>query len=123
MRLGKRFIIVSFVLVSFGGALANADTILFSNLVQPGNQYGPDGVGIGHTPSFVNAADYLIYAVPFTPSATARLTSFEAPLGVFTGPNQLQAFLFNDSAGTPGSIVESFTRSSYRRLSVPSAFD
>jgi hypothetical protein len=30
----------------------DAATILFSNLVQPGNQYGPDGVGIGHTPSF-----------------------------------------------------------------------
>lgn len=109
--MGKGFIIVSCVLVSFGGALANADTILFSNLVQPGNQYGPDGVGIGHTPSFVNAGDYLIYAVPFTPSATARLTSFEAPLGVHTGPNQLQAFLFSDSAGAPGTIVESFTLS------------
>ncbi len=24
--------------------------VIFSNLLQPGNQYAPDGVGIGHTP-------------------------------------------------------------------------
>jgi hypothetical protein len=27
--------------------------VFFSNLVQPGNQYGPDGLGIGHTPAYL----------------------------------------------------------------------
>ena len=90
---------------------ACASTILFSNLVQPGNQYGPDGVGIGHTPAFPNAGDYLIYAVPFTSGATAVLTALEVPLGVIAGSNQLQAFLMNDSAGAPGATIESFALS------------
>ena len=101
-------VLCAFALV---GASANASIILFSNLVQPGNQYGPDGVGIGHTPAFTNAGDYLIYAVPFVPSATAVLTSFEAPLGVVNGTNQLQAFFMSDSAGQPGSVIESFSLS------------
>jgi hypothetical protein len=93
------------------GAPANANIILFSNLVQSGNQYGPDGVGIGHTPAFPNAGDYLIYAVPFVPSATAVLRSFLAPLAVANGTNQLQAFFMGDSAGQPGSVLESFSLS------------
>lgn len=111
MHLLRQSLILSSVLASFGLTFANASTILFSNLVQPGNQYGPDGVGIGHTPSFPSAGDYLIYAVPFTPGTTATLTSIQAPLGVISGPNQLQAFLFSDSAGAPGSVIESFTLS------------
>ncbi len=99
------------LLASFGGVLADASTILFSNLVQPGNQYGPDGVGIGHTPAFTDPGSYLIYAVPFTPDATATITSFEAPLDVVSGADQLQAFLFSDAAGAPGSIIESFALS------------
>ena len=97
----------------FGMALlmavpVHAATILFSNLVQPGNQYGPDGVGIGHTPALQNAGDYLLYGVPFTPSTSADLTMIEAPLGVVSGQNQIQAFLMSDSGGAPGSIIESF---------------
>jgi hypothetical protein len=33
-------------------APAFAGQVFFSNLIQPGNQYGPDPLGIGHTPSF-----------------------------------------------------------------------
>jgi hypothetical protein len=95
----------------FVGAPANASTILFSNLVQPGNQYGPDGVGIGRTPAFPNEGDYTIYAVRFVPSTTAVLRSFEAPLGVVSGVNQLQAFFMSDAAGQPGDILESFALS------------
>lgn len=87
---------------------SQADTILFSNLIQPGNQYGPDGVGIGHTPAFTNPGDYLLYGVHFNPATTAHLTTIEAPLGVISGPNQIQAFLMTDSGGAPGSVIESF---------------
>jgi len=93
------------------GAPAKASIILFSNLIQPGNQYGPEGVGIGHTPAFPNTGDYLIYAVPFVPSASAVLRSFEAPLGVVSGTNELQAFFMSDSTGEPGSVIESFSLS------------
>ena len=102
---------IVFCLLVFLGSSAKAGTILFTNLIQPGDQYGPDGVGIGHTPAFPNPGDYLNYAVRFTPSTTASLTSFEAPLGVVSGPNQLQANLMSDSGGAPGAIVASFTLS------------
>lgn len=82
--------------------------IIFSNLLQPGNQYAPDGLGIGHTPSFPNPGDYLLYGVAFIPSTTAQLTTIQAPLFVASGPNQIQAFLMSDSGGSPGSILESF---------------
>jgi hypothetical protein len=96
--------------LAFLGAPAEGSTILFSNLVQPGNQYGPDGVGIGHTPGLPGDS-YLIYAVPFVPGATALLRSFEVPLGIVSGENQLQAFLMSDSGGEPGSVLESFSLS------------
>ncbi len=92
------------------GTSTPAATLVFSNLVQPGDQYGPDSVGIGHTPAF-SAGDYLEYAVRFTLSNTVALSSLVAPLGVFSGPNHLDAFLLSDSAGQPGAILESFSLS------------
>jgi hypothetical protein len=90
----------------------DAGTLLFSNLVQPGNQYGPDGLGIGHTPAFPNPGDYLSVGVEFTPSVSAQLTMIEAPFGVISGTNQIQAFLMSDSGGTPDAVIESFVLSS-----------
>src|ERR1700677_4590373 len=89
----------------------DAATILFSNLVQPGNQYGPDGVGIGHTPAFPIAGDYLSYGVEFTPSVTAQLTTIEAPFEINSGANQVEAFLMTNSGGTPGAVIESYVLS------------
>ena len=83
--------------------------IIFRNLVEPGGQYGPDAVGIGHTPGFPNPGDYLTYGVRFVPSLTAQLTTIQAPLGVLSGPNQVQAYIMNDAGGVPGSIIESFS--------------
>jgi hypothetical protein len=65
-------------------------------------------LGIGHTPSFPNPGDYLLYGVAFIPGTTAQLTTIQAPLFVASGPNQIQAFLMSDSGGSPGSILESF---------------
>jgi len=82
--------------------------ILFSNLVEPGDQYGTDGVSIGDTPAFTTSGDYLLYGVPFTISTTAQLTMIEAPLGVISGPDQIEAFLMTSSGGAPASVIESF---------------
>jgi hypothetical protein len=89
-------------------ALPSKSDIIFSNLVEPGDQYGPDPVGIGHTPAFTNPADFLVYGVHFIPSTTAQLKTIEAPLGVFSGTDQLQAFLMSDAGGVPGNVIESF---------------
>jgi len=102
--------------LAFASIPCQASTILFSNLIQPGNQYGPDGVGIGHTPAFTNPGDYLLYGVHFIPNTTAQLTTIEAPFGVISGPNRIQAFLMTDSGGAPASIIESFVLTG---LSVP----
>ena len=93
---------------SFGGQ------VFFSNLVEPGGQYGPDGMGIGHTPSFLpGETGEVISATKFTPPFAFRLSSIEAPLGyvfgfVPNGPNQVDVFLMTDAAGLPGSIIESW---------------
>uniref|UniRef100_Q02CN9 PEP-CTERM protein-sorting domain-containing protein n=1 Tax=Solibacter usitatus (strain Ellin6076) TaxID=234267 RepID=Q02CN9_SOLUE len=83
-------------------------SIIFSNLIEPGDQYGPDGVGIGHTPAFSTPGDYLSYGVRFVPSLTAQLTMIQAPFAVVSGPNQVQAFLMGDAGGVPGNVIESF---------------
>jgi len=101
----KRFLFLAALLATLR---LDAATILFSNLVQPGNQYGPDGVGIGDTPAFPIPGEYLSYGVEFTPSVTAELTTIEAPLGIISGPNQVEAFLMTNSGGTPGAVIESY---------------
>lgn len=86
----------------------SADTV-FSNLVQPGGQYGPDALAIGHTPAFLGNG-YTYGATRFTPSSTSLLDSIRAPLGYEgTGPNQVFVYLMSDAAGLPGSVLEAFT--------------
>ena len=95
--------------ILLAAALPSQAGIIFTNLVEPGDQYGPDGVGIGHTPGFRNPGDYLTYGVRFVPSLTARLTTIQAPFVVFSGPNQVQAYLMSDAGGVPGNIIEAFS--------------
>jgi hypothetical protein len=91
-----------------------AGQIFFSNLVQPGNQYGPDALGIGHTPAYSPGDTGEVFgATGFTPSTAFRLTSFDIALGyaaAFTpnGPNQADVFLMSASGGLPGSTIESW---------------
>jgi hypothetical protein len=91
-----------------------ASQIFFSNLIQPGNQYGPDSLGIGHTPAYLGGDTGEVFgATGFTPSAAFRLTSFDIALGYpanFSpnGPNQVDLFLMSDSGGLPGSTIESW---------------
>ena len=93
-----------------GPASCVAGTIFFSNLVQPGDQYGPDPLGIGHTPGYpVAGSGYTSGASRFTVDTTFRLTEIEAPLFYAgAGPNQIDVFLLSDVLGSPGSVIESF---------------
>lgn len=84
---------------------AHADTISFSNLVQPGNLYGPDSVGVGAIPVpglFVSSA------TNFTPAFDSRLTSLVLPLAVVSGPTEIDVLLLGDSGNLPGGVLESF---------------
>ena len=90
------------------GVLANAETILFSNLVEPGAQYGFDAVGFGNTPGSEPEDRNRALAVRFSVSANSVLNSFRVPLDVRSGPNEVTAFLLSDASGTPGSVIEPY---------------
>jgi hypothetical protein len=86
---------------------AKAGTILFSNLTQPGGQYGPDGISIGNNPFFPGSG--LSYAATrFVPGSTASLESVAIPLDLFSGPVEFDAYLMSQVAGKPGAVLESF---------------
>lgn len=101
---------VSFIaaMVMLSGALAQAETILFSNLVEPGAQYGFDDVGFGNTPGSQPENRNRALAVRFSVSAASILSSFRVPLNVRSGPNEVNAFLLSDASGTPGSVIETY---------------
>jgi hypothetical protein len=55
-----------------------AGQVFFSNLVEPGDLYGPDSLGIGHTPAYLPGDTGQSFgATGFTPSASFKLTSFD----------------------------------------------
>src|ERR1700693_2756684 len=84
---------------------AHADTILFSNLVQPGNLFGPDPVGVGAIPV---PGFFVSSATNFTPGFDSRLTSLVLPLAVVSGPTEINVLLLADSGNLPGGVLESF---------------
>ena len=106
--------LIVLVAALLGAVPSFAGQIFFSNLVEPGDQYGPDGLGIGHTPSFLpGETGEVISATKFTSPVAFRLSSIELPLGyasglVPNGPNQVDVFLISDAAGLPGNIIESW---------------
>jgi hypothetical protein len=78
---------------------------IFSNLVQPGNQYGPDSIGVGAIP----VPGIFIYAATnFTPALDYRLTGLDLPLAVAFGPGEIDVLLFADAGNLPGGLVEGF---------------
>lgn len=103
----SRYLLVTLVLAGALSLSCVAGTIVFSNLVEPGGQYGPDGVGIGHTPAFPPISpEFLTYAVPFTVQFDTRLSMIEVPIGLVSGPNQAGAALLSDAGGAPGAPIE-----------------
>lgn len=73
---------------------AHADTISFSNLVQPGNLFGPDPVGVGAIPV---PGVFVSSATNFIPVFDSRLTSLVLPRAVVSGPAEINVLLLADS--------------------------
>ena len=78
---------------------------IFSNLVQPGNMYGPDSVGVGAIPV---PGIFLYTATNFTPALSYRLTSLELPVAVVSGSAAIDVLLLADAGNVPGALVEAF---------------
>jgi hypothetical protein len=75
VRLALTIFIATAVLL---GTPSFADRIVYSNFIEPGNQYGPDGLGIGHTPFYgPGETGEFFGATGFTPGATFQLVSIE----------------------------------------------
>jgi len=93
---------------------ALASEVFYDNLIQPGDQYSPAGIGIGHTPAYAPGdGSQTVAATGFASANSFRLISFEMPIEYAAGfspngPNQIDIFLANDSAGLPGSTIESW---------------
>jgi hypothetical protein len=83
--------------------------VIFSNLVEPGDLYGPDAVGLGAIP----VPGYFVYnAVPFTPQDhDYQLSSLEIPLAwAGSGSNTGLVEVLTDDGGTPSNdVLESFS--------------
>jgi hypothetical protein len=97
-------------------APAFAGQVFFTNLIEPGDQYGPDPLGVGHTPSYLpGETGQLFGATGFTSNADFRLTSFNIAIGYVDtfatapGPDQALVSLESDSGGLPGNTIESWT--------------
>src|ERR1017187_2735668 len=79
--------------------------IIFSNLAQPGDLYGPDSVGVGAIP----VPGLFVYnATNFTPAFHSQLTSIVLPLTVVSGFPEIDVLLFSDSGNLPGALIESY---------------
>ena len=84
-------------------------SVLFSNLVEPGGQYGFDDVGFGNTPGSQPENRNRGVAVRFSVPLDSVLSYFQAPVNVRSGANLLSAYLLADAAGLPGSVIETYT--------------
>jgi hypothetical protein len=122
VRMRTRLSLCLLVMAAFGLPCL-AGTVVFSNLVEPGALYGPDGVGIGHTPAFPpTSPEFVTYATPFTVQFDSRLSMIEVPIGLISGPSQAGAALLSDAGGAPGTLIEAFLLTNLPTLSGPSGF-
>jgi hypothetical protein len=94
-----------YVLVLLLAALPAAAATIFSNLVQPGDQFGPDPVGVGAIPV---PGVFVYSATNFTPGAAARLDAIEIPIAVVSGPAEVDVMLMANAGNIPGAVIEAF---------------
>lgn len=80
-------------------------SVVFSNFTQPGNQFGPDGAGVGAIPV---PGLLVTQATRFTPLQDYSLTSLLVPIASVSGPAEIEIQLLQDSGGRPGAVLESF---------------
>lgn len=120
MRAGR---LLGLLVIAAFGLPGLAGTVVFSNLVEPGGLYGPDGVGIGHTPALPPISpQFVSYATPFTVQVDSRLSMIEVPIGLISGPNQAGAALLSDAGGQPGAPIEVFLLTNLPTSSGPNGF-
>jgi hypothetical protein len=96
------------LLLIWGAAIpSQADSIVFSNLGLGDSYQGTSGYTLGFTGP---GSGYRVYADAFTVGATSTdLSTIGVAVGFVAGTNQLTINLDADSAGAPGSVIESFT--------------
>lgn len=105
-------------LIAISAVPAGAGVLVFSNLGQPGNLYGPDGAAFGVNP-FLPGTGPALLATRFTVAAAAQLEAFYAPLDIIHGPADLTAYLMTDANGLPDSVLESIPFANAGGLPVP----
>lgn len=93
------------LLVLFAGIPAVAGTVVFSNLGQPGDTYGPDGISFGNNPYFPPATATGIVATRFHVNADSRIESVETELGVISGPPDFYGYILSETAGLPDQVI------------------
>jgi hypothetical protein len=86
---------------------ADAGTIVFSNLGQPGDTYGPDGISFGDNPFIPPTSTIGIVATRFQVNANSLVGTVETALRVFSGPTEFYAYILSDTAGLPDHVIVS----------------
>ena len=97
------------LLVGFSSLLtcvrADAGTVVFSNLGQPGDTYGPDGISFGSNP-FIPPGPYTgIVATRFQVTRNTAAEAIETALHVNSGPTDFTAYILSDTLGVPDHVI------------------
>ena len=86
---------------------ADAGTIVFSNLGQPGDTFGPDGISFGSNPFIPPTSIIGIVATRFQVNGNAMLDTVETALAVISGPTDFYAYILSETAGLPDHVIAS----------------
>ena len=91
--------------VLFACVRVDAGTIVFTNLGQPGDTYGPDGIAFGNNPFFPPSPSTGIVATRFYVTANTTMDSVETALSVTSGPPDFYAYILDETAGLPDQVM------------------
>jgi hypothetical protein len=94
------------LLLMIGCVRSNAGTVVFSNLGQPGDTYGPDGISFGHNPFIPPQSNTGIVATRFHVSTDSVLDMVETAVSLISGASDFNAYLIGESNGLPGRVIE-----------------
>ena len=86
---------------------ADAGTVVFSNLGQPGDKYGPDGISFGSNP-FIPPTPYTgIVATRFQVIENTAVEAIETALYVYSGPTDFTAYILTETGGVADHVIAS----------------